>query len=198
MPALYIIQSATSRIIYSRGPQTIKQFVDLVPVRLRLGLGRRVADLWRRVSPSSGRDANRRGANSVVIWNFRYGQDLQPDSTTVGFTPVAISANVEHGSRRVWNAARSQTQWRGLKAGLPPERGWPLLPFFQAGCCGGLSSGEIESVSTSISVNKSLATARKSRKVGALDLSSNASSSGVASETSAGLSSLAIILFFAS
>jgi len=70
--------------------------------------------------------------------------------------------------------------------------------FFQAGCCEGLSTGEVESVSASIFVNKSLAPARKSRKVGALDLSSNASSSGVASETSAGLSSLAIILFFAS
>src|SRR5262249_61444404 len=70
--------------------------------------------------------------------------------------------------------------------------------FLQAGCCEGLSSGEVESVSASIFVNKSLAPARKSRKVGALDLSSNASSSGVASETSAGLSSLATILFFAS
>lgn len=44
MPALYLIPNAISRVIYSRGPQTIKQFVDLVPVRLRLGLGRRVAN----------------------------------------------------------------------------------------------------------------------------------------------------------
>jgi hypothetical protein len=69
---------------------------------------------------------------------------------------------------------------------------------FYAGCCEVLSSGEVESVSASIYVNKSLALARKSRKVGALDISSNASSSGLASETSADLSSLAIILFFAS
>jgi hypothetical protein len=67
-----------------------------------------------------------------------------------------------------------------------------------SGCCEGLSSGEVESVSASIFVDKSLAPARKSRKVGALDLSANASTSGVASETIAGLSSLPIILFFAS
>jgi hypothetical protein len=72
------------------------------------------------------------------------------------------------------------------------------IVFFQAGCCEGLSSGEVECVSASIFVNKSLATARKSRKVGALDLASNASSSGVSSEIRTGISLLVIILFFAS
>jgi hypothetical protein len=43
-----------------------------------------------------------------------------------------------------------------------------------------------------------LAAARKSRTVGAIDLSSNASSSGVALEIDAGFSSLTIILFLTS
>jgi hypothetical protein len=110
--------------------------------------------------------------------------------------PSPRMLNTGHGACRMPRAVKRNGG--GRKAGLPPERGWPLLPFFQAGCCEGLSSGEVESVSASIFVNKSFAPARKSRKVGALDLSSNASSSGVASETNAGLSSLAIILFFAS
>jgi len=52
--------------------------------------------------------------------------------------------------------------------------------FFQAACCGRRSFGELGSGSVSIFVNRSLAAPRKSRKVGALDLSNNASSSDVA------------------
>jgi hypothetical protein len=34
MFTLYLIKTATSSVNYSRGPQAIKQFIDLVPVRL--------------------------------------------------------------------------------------------------------------------------------------------------------------------
>src|SRR5262245_12353290 len=44
MPALYIIKNSTSSINYSRGPQAIQQFVNLVSARLRIGLSRRIAD----------------------------------------------------------------------------------------------------------------------------------------------------------
>jgi hypothetical protein len=49
--------------------------------------------------------------------------------------------------------------------------------FFQAACCGGLSLDEVDSGSAPIFANRSLAAPRKSRKVGAFDLSNNASSS---------------------
>jgi hypothetical protein len=67
-----------------------------------------------------------------------------------------------------------------------------------SGCSVILSFGEVESASGSIVVSRSLAAERKSRTVGAIDLSSNASSSGAALETGGGFSPLAIILFFTS
>jgi hypothetical protein len=55
--------------------------------------------------------------------------------------------------------------------------------YFQVDYCGSLSFGGVESgpASASVVVNRSLAAARKSRIVGALDLSNNASSSGAVS-----------------
>src|SRR5262249_10813309 len=70
--------------------------------------------------------------------------------------------------------------------------------FFQSSCCGSPSSGEDWPVSASIVVSRSMGASRKSRKVGALALSNNASSSGVALRVGAGITSLAIILSCAS
>ena len=67
--------------------------------------------------------------------------------------------------------------------------------YFQASSCGSPSFGGVESGSASVILNRSLAAPRKSRTVGALDLSSNSSSSGVTSLISAGASSLTVILF---
>jgi len=53
--------------------------------------------------------------------------------------------------------------------------------FFQAALFGSLSLGEVGSGSDSIVLDMSSAAPRKSRKVGALDLSNNASSSELAS-----------------
>jgi hypothetical protein len=44
MLALYLITNAASSVNYFRGPQAIWQFVDLVSVRLRPVLSRRIAD----------------------------------------------------------------------------------------------------------------------------------------------------------
>jgi hypothetical protein len=68
--------------------------------------------------------------------------------------------------------------------------------FFQASSCGSPSFGGVESGSASVVLNRPLAAARKSRTVGALDLSCNSSSSGVTSLISAGVSSLKVILSF--
>src|SRR5262249_31291150 len=70
--------------------------------------------------------------------------------------------------------------------------------FFQSSCRGSLLSGEDGSVSASIVASRFLGASRKSRKVGALALSNNASSSGVALGVGAGITSLAIILSCAS
>jgi hypothetical protein len=64
--------------------------------------------------------------------------------------------------------------------------------FFQASSCGSPSLGGVES--GLMIVSRSLAAARKSSTVGALDLSNNSSSSGVASGIGAGFSSFVIIV----
>jgi hypothetical protein len=66
--------------------------------------------------------------------------------------------------------------------------------FFQASSCGSRLFGEVESGSASVVLNRSLAAARKSSTVGALDLSNTASSSGVASGIDAGFLSFVIIV----
>jgi len=70
--------------------------------------------------------------------------------------------------------------------------------YFQASSCGSPSFGGVESGPASVILNRPFDAARKSRTVGALDLSSNSSSSGATSLIGAGVSSLTVILFFTS
>jgi hypothetical protein len=63
---LYLIHNATSRVNYSRSPQTVEQLVDLVLNVLDLGLRRRVADRLNQVRHRDARVLRRQAAESQV------------------------------------------------------------------------------------------------------------------------------------